>query len=153
MKIKSTRFGELEVDEEEILHFPHGIPGFLHEKAFVHIPHEVASPFSFLQSTTEADLSFLLVDPFAFVNDYEFVLEDEVAKELELSSKNPPQVFLIATVRKKVTDMTVNLLAPLVVNGAKCTGRQVILDKPEYSIRHRLFPNASPPTETAKGGL
>jgi len=153
MKIKSTRFGQLDVEEGQILHFPNGIPGFLDEKDFVHIPHEVGSPFSFLQSTTEANLSFLLVEPFAFINDYEFVLEDKVAKELELSQENPPQVFLIATVKEKVTDMTVNLLAPLIMNGVKRIGRQVILDKPEYSIRHKLIPEATSPTEIAKGGL
>jgi len=42
-------------------------------------------------------------------------------------------------------------LAPVVVNGVNRTGRQVILDKPEYSIRHKLFPNGLP-AEVAKGG-
>lgn len=139
MKIESTRFGELEVTEEQLFHFPHGIPGFYEERAFVHLPHEAESPFSFLQSTTEANLSFLLVNPFAILKEYEFTLEDEVAEELGLSSENPPQVFLIASVKEKLTDMTVNLLAPLVLNGVNRTGRQLILEKPEYSIRHKLF--------------
>lgn len=151
MRIESVRFGELEVSEEQILRFPHGIPGFLSEKAFVHIPYDQESPFSFLQSTNEVNLCFLLVNPFAFIQDYEFVLEDEIAKELELSPENPPEVFLIATVKETITNMTVNLLAPLVVNGTKRIGRQVILDKPEYSIRHRLFPDASA-MEIAEGG-
>lgn len=151
MKIQSTRFGELEVNEEQLLHFPHGIPGFLNEKAFAHIPYDAASPFSFLQSVNEADLCFLLADPFAFISDYEFDLDDELAEELGLSSENPPQVFLIATVRETIADLTVNLLAPLVVNGSKRIGRQIILDKPEYSIRHKLFTEASS-VEIAQGG-
>ncbi|SHN80925.1 flagellar assembly protein FliW [Desulfitobacterium chlororespirans] len=140
MKIESTRFGTLEVTSEQIIHFPHGIPGFLVEKAFVHLPHDEDSPFSFLQSTAEADLSFLLVDPFPFIPKYEFVLDDELVRELELSEENPPQIFLIGTVKEKITDMTVNLLAPIVVNRGKGIGRQIILDKTEYSIRHKLFP-------------
>lgn len=151
MNIKSTRFGLLEVADDQVFHFPLGIPGFHDEKLFAHIPHDSESPFSFLQSCTEANLNFLLVDPFFFFQDYEFVLEDEVALELELSLENPPQVFLIATVREKVAEMTVNLLAPLVMNWSKRVGRQVILDKPEYSIRHKLFPEGSP-AETAEGG-
>lgn len=150
MKIASTRFGPLEVAPEQILRFPHGIPGFLDEKAFVHLPHEENSPFSFLQSTAEADLSFLLVEPFFFLPDYEFVLEDELAGELELSPENPPQVFLIGTVKEKLTDMTVNLLAPLVINRDKGLGRQIILDNKDYSIRHRLFPEGQ--AEAAEGG-
>ncbi|WP_018212543.1 flagellar assembly protein FliW [Desulfitobacterium hafniense] len=151
MKIESTRFGTLEVAPEQIIHFPHGIPGFLDEKAFVHLPHDENSPFSFLQSTAEADLSFLLVDPFSFIPEYEFVLDDELAGELELSEENPPQVFLIGTVREKINDMTVNLLAPIVVNRNKGIGRQIILDKTEYSIRHKLFPEAQA-SEAAEGG-
>ena len=76
MQIESTRFGTIEVREEQVIHFPHGIPGFLNEKAFVHLPYEEGSPFSFLQSTTDPNLSFLLVDPFVFIKDYEFALED-----------------------------------------------------------------------------
>ena len=151
MKIESTRFGELEVAEEQLIHFSYGIPGFPDEKTFVHMGQDDESPFSFLQSTTEVNLTFLLTDPFAFINDYEFVLEDDVAKELDLSLENPPQVFLIATVREKLADMTVNLLAPVVVNGVNRKGRQVILDKPEYSIRHKLFPDGLP-IEAVKGG-
>lgn len=151
MKIESTRFGELEVEEEQFVKFPHGIPGFPDEKTFVYILHDAESPFSFLQSSTEANLSFLLVDPFAFINDYEFVLEDEIAAKLDLSLENPPQVFLIATVLDKMANMTVNLLAPIVMNRINRTGRQVILDNPEYSIRHKLFPDGLP-KEAVKGG-
>ena len=151
MKIESTRFGELEVAEEQLINFPHGIPGFPDEKTFVYILQDEDSPFSFLQSTTEVHLSFLLADPFAFIKDYEFVLEDDIAEELGLSQENPPQVFLIASVKEKLADMTVNLLAPVVVNGINRTGRQVILDKSEYSIRHKLFPDGLP-IEATEGG-
>ncbi|KUO71293.1 MAG: flagellar assembly protein FliW [Desulfosporosinus sp. BRH_c37] len=151
MKVKSTRFGELEVAEEQLFDFPYGIPGFPEEKTFVYLPHDAESPFSFLQSTTEANLTFLLADPFSFFKDYEFVIEDEVAKELGISQENPPQVFLIATVKEKLADMTVNLLAPIVINGVNHTGRQVILDKPEYSIRHKLFSDGLQ-AEEVKGG-
>lgn len=151
MKVDSTRFGQLEVAEEQLLNFPHGIPGFPDDKTFVHILQDEESPFSFLQSTTEVNLTFVLVDPFAFISDYEFVLEDDIAEELGLSLENPPQVFLIATVKEKLADMTVNLLAPVVVNWVNHKGRQVILDKPEYSIRHKLFPDGLP-KEAVKGG-
>ena len=151
MKIESTRFGQLEVAEEQLIHFSYGIPGFPDEKLFVHIGNDGESSFSFLQSTTEANLTFLLADPFAFINDYEFILEDDVAEELDISLGNPPQVFLIVTMKEKLSDMTVNLLAPVVVNGINRTGRQVILDKPEYSIRHKLFPDGLP-KEAVKGG-
>lgn len=151
MKIESTRFGELELEDEHFIRFPEGLPGFQGEKTFVLIEPDLESPFSFLQSAEEADLTFLLADPFVFFPEYEFVLEDEVAEELKLSEKNPPRVFLIATVRENLSDMTVNLLAPLVINQNSRTGRQVILNKTEYTVRQKLFPNGLPMNKT-KGG-
>lgn len=47
MKIESTRFGELEVAEEQIINFPHGIPGFPDEKTFAYILQDDESPFLF----------------------------------------------------------------------------------------------------------
>lgn len=151
MIVESTRFGELDVAEEQLFSFPYGIPGFPDEKSFVYLLHDVESPFSFLQSTTEPNLTFILVDPFAFFKDYEFVLDDEVAKELGLFQDNLPQVFLVASMKGKLEEMTVNLLAPLLLSEVNRTGRQVILDKTEYSICHKLFPDGLP-EEAVKGG-
>jgi flagellar assembly factor FliW len=151
MIIESTRFGKLEVAEEQIICFSHGIPGFPEEKTFAYIMYEAESPFSFLQSATEANLTFLIVDPFAFFHDYEFIIDDEIANELGLSQENPPQVFLIAKVKGELADMTVNLLAPIIINRINRTGRQVILDRPEYSISYKLFPYGLP-EKAGKGG-
>ena len=139
MKIESTRFGTIEITEEDILRFPLGIPGFLNEKEFVLLPHGTDSPFSFLQSVKEPNLSFLLVDPFAFYKDYEFVLDETLAKEMELTEDNPPRVWVIATIKENIRDMTVNLLAPIILNTKKREGRQIILEQSPYSIRHKLF--------------
>ena len=151
MIIQSTRFGQLEMDETEIITFPHGIPGFPEEKAFVLIGSGLESPFSFLQSTVEANLTFLLADPFVFFKGYEFKIEDEVTDELGVSLENPPQVFVIATVKEKLEDMTANLLAPVVMNGQQRIGRQIVLEKAEYGTRHLLFPDGLPKQDVQGG--
>ena len=140
MIIQSKRFGELNIAETDIINFPHGIPGFPDEKSFVSVGNDPNSPFSFLQSTTEAYLTFLLADPFTFFKDYEFVLDDQVDLELGISEDKPPQVFVIATVKEKLEDMTVNLLAPIVISNQNCIGRQIVLEKTAYGTRHPLFP-------------
>ena len=151
MIIQSTRFGPLEIAETDIIKFPHGIPGFPTEKTFIAVVNEPDSPFSFLQSATEANLTFLLADPFTFFNDYEFVLDDAVAQELGVSPEKPPQVFIIATVKEKLENMTVNLLAPLVINGQGRIGRQIVLDKSNYGTRQLLFPDGLP-KQVEQGG-
>ena len=151
MIIQSIRLGELDIAETDIINFPHGIPGFPDEKNFVSVVNDPNSPFSFLQSTTEAYLTFLLADPFTFFKDYEFVLDDAVDQELGISEENPPQVFVIATAKEKIEDMTVNLLAPIVINSQKSIGRQVVLEQSTYRTRHPLFPDGVIP-QASQGG-
>lgn len=138
MQVQSTRLGNMEVAATERITFPTGLPGFIEEKEFVLLP-ETNSPFAFLQSLREPDLTFLLVDPFAFYRDYSFDLNDEVVEELALTETNPPQVWCIVTVPGKATDMTVNLLAPILINRQDNVARQHVLETSKFTTRHRLF--------------
>lgn len=141
MKIQTTRFGEIEVPEEMIVQFPGGMPGFAGEEKFVLFPYEKDSPFSILQSITNPNLTFLLADPFRFFNDYVFELDDEMAKELGFSDGNPPYVYTVATLKDSLEMMTVNLLAPIVVNWEIRAGVQLIIENKNYSVQQRLFPD------------
>lgn len=151
MLFKSTRFGDLEIDEKDIIKFPNGLPGFPEEQKFILLPCQENSPFSFLQSASEANLAFLVVDPFMFFTDYEFKIEDELVQELNLSANNPPQVFSIVTVPDCTEEMTVNLLAPIIINTQDRIGLQFVLEKTNYKVKHLLFPQGLP-QKGNKGG-
>lgn len=140
MKIQSTRFGEMNIPEEHILRFDQGIPGFPDENEFAFLPYEAGSPFGFLQSTRDADLTFLIVEPFSFLPEYTFELNDEWSKELGVSTENPPQIFNIVSIKEPLQQSTVNLLAPVIVNWKDCKAKQIILEKVEYTTKHLLFP-------------
>jgi len=150
MKLQSTRFGELEIEESQILTFAQGIPGFLEEKSFALLPGPADTPFLYLQSCQDADLTFVLLDIFAVFKDYEFRLDDAVVKALELSQDNLPAIYNIVNVPAKTEDMTVNLAAPVVVHPETRQAMQVILHDTQYSTRHRLFP--APVAKAAQGG-
>ena len=141
MKIQTTRFGEIDIPEELVIEFAGGMPGFPGEEKFVLFPYEKESPFSILQSITNADLTFLLVDPFRFFNDYVFEMDDDLAKQWGFSDDNPPQVYTMATLKDSLEQMTVNLLAPIVVNWVARVGAQLIIENKNYSIKQRLFPD------------
>ena len=151
MIIKSTRFGELDVAEEMILEFPQGLPGFSNQKSFVFLPYQSDSPFAFLQSANEPDLTFMLVEPFTFFKDYDFEVDDESAEALGLSIENLPQIFNIVSLRGKFEEMTANLLAPIIVNWRDRYAMQIVLEKTSYTIRHRLFPDGLRSSQ-GKGG-
>ena len=151
MLVQSTRFGELEVAEEGILQFPCGIPGFVEEKTFALLPYQPDSPFSFLQSLKDPSLAFMLVEPFSFFPDYDFELDDVIVKELGLSDENVPQIFNIVRVPEKIEEMTVNLLAPIIVNWQSHKAMQHVLVTTSYPVRQRVFPEGIP-SRTGKGG-
>ena len=50
MLIQTTRFGEVEIQDQDILTFPSGMLGFSAERHFVMIEDEMGSPFHWLQA-------------------------------------------------------------------------------------------------------
>jgi len=156
MNIKTTRFGEIEVPEECIILFAGGLPGFPGETKFALFPYEKESPFSIMQSIANPDLTFLLADPYRFYNDYMFELDDQVAIDWGFSTANPPHVYTVATLKDTLEQMTVNLLAPIVVNWVTRIGAQLIIENKNYSVQQLLFPEGvkmkSAPKETERGG-
>ena len=54
-KVNTLRFGEIEVEEEKVVHFEDGIPAFEDEHEFLIIPYDDESPYVFLQSITTPD--------------------------------------------------------------------------------------------------
>ena len=152
MQIKSTRFGEFEVPEDLVVQFPEGLPGFEDQKQFAFLPYTVDednSPFAYMQSVQDPDLTLLLADPFLFFKHYSLNLNDEDAAQLGLSdSEETAGVYGVVAVPEKIDQMTVNLVAPIVVNWKEQKGMQIILDRSPYSTKHRLFPLGLPQQQT-----
>ncbi|MBQ1511362.1 MAG: flagellar assembly protein FliW [Selenomonadaceae bacterium] len=140
-KVNTVRFGEIEVDESKVVHFPQGIPAFEEEHEFLIVPYDEASPYVFLQSIATPDLAFLMTIPFVFFSDYEFEIDDESLARLGITRQEDLLIYVILTLPGgKVQDMTANLMAPIVINTANMQARQVVLDKSRYNTKHRLFP-------------
>ncbi len=140
MLVQSTRFGELDVAEEQIMDFPEGLLGFPDEKRFALMEYKPESPFFILQSMSDPDLTFLMINPFAFFNDYDFHMDDVMMAEIGLSADNPPTVFNIATVKDKLENMTVNLAGPVLVNVRDRKAAQWVIEKTQFPTRYPLFP-------------
>ncbi|MDF2925422.1 MAG: flagellar assembly factor FliW [Paenibacillaceae bacterium] len=139
MIIDSAWFGELEVKDEEVLTFLQGMPGFESHQKYVLLKPEELSPFAYLQSVEERELSFLTVDPFAVYPQYDFMLSTEVQEELGIVSEQDVKVLAVVTSKENVADMTMNLLAPLIFNVREKTGKQVVLHNTSYSVKHALL--------------
>src|SRR5689334_25213796 len=114
MDIATTRFGRLEVNEERIISFPHGLLGFPQHQRFALIQTGEENYFFWLQSVDEPGLAFVVTDPSIFFKDYEVPVREETQEEIGLSDARFAQTFVICN---KVDEwLTGNLLGPIVVN-------------------------------------
>lgn len=134
--IETLSWGKLEVSDEQLYHFPKGIPGFDEETDFALIA-MADTPFWYLQSVKEKGLSFLLSDPFAFYPAYEFELPDDEAEELGIEAE--VLIHCIVTLRDEVERSTINLLAPVVLNPTTRKGKQIVLHQTPYHTKHSLL--------------
>lgn len=143
-KVYTSRFGEIEVDEKKIVHFKNGIPAFEEEHEFIVLPYEEESPYYFMQSLKSPDLAFVLTIPFLFFPEYSFEIDEETIKELGIN--NSDQIFyytMITIPNGSIRNMTANLVAPIVINSGTMQAKQVVLEKSNYTTKHRLFPESA----------
>lgn len=137
--IQTERFGEIRVPKGEIIEFPEGLLGFAEQKNYVLVQEGAYEPFLWLQSTDDPHLSFVVVDPLAFLPDYKVEIKPSEIESLELASVDEAKVLVIVVVRDRPEDITANLQGPLVVNPEKCLGKQVVLLTDRYSTRHYIL--------------
>jgi len=138
MEFQSTRFGVIEVAEDEIIHFPQGIPGFEECRRFTLIVASESSPFRFLQSLDDPDLTFVVTDPLWFRPDYRVRVRREDLEKIGAAGVDEVAVYVIVTVPQNPQDMTANLLAPLLINTRTREGVQHVQSDSPYQTRHRI---------------
>lgn len=136
MKLETRDFGQVEIDENEILTFTGPIFGFEEYKKFAFLYQEgIDEHFIWLQSTEEPDLCFILLNPEAVTENYEPDLPAGISQTL---GEGPYMYWLVATIRDPFTDSTVNLKSPIVVNPSLHKAAQVVLEE-KLPIRYPLF--------------
>ena len=139
MKIATKFFGSIEVDEKDFITFGHGIPGFEKFHRYMIRKYTDQSPFLVLQSVEKADLAFILIELEQIVPGYSIDLSDDIVEELKLSTPEDAVVRVIVTLPEDVRQATVNLAAPIVINFKTGLAKQIILNNPEYSLKHPMF--------------
>lgn len=136
MIIETSRFGQLEVDDQRLIEFANGILGFPDYHRFALVQTGQDSGFYWLQATDCHELAFVVTDPRLFVPDYQVPIRAEELELLGLESVEGAQVFII--VNKVDGMLTGNLQGPLVINVATRVARQLVLSDRRYSTRHPL---------------
>ena len=124
--VRSARFGDFAVPVDRVLHFPQGLIGFPRTRRFVILDHRPGSPFKWMLCLEQPDVAFAVVEPGKMVPDYRAPLE--LAARTLGTDPADVALFVIVTIPPDPTAMTVNLMAPVVVDLRTRTSRQLVLE-------------------------
>jgi len=142
MKINTKFFGEVEIADEKIIYFENGIIGFPELKHFTLLHDEekgTAVGIRFLQSIEEPGFAMPVMDPFVVKADYTPEVEDELLKGLGDITEDNLLVLVTVTVPSDLTQMTVNLQGPFIINVDERKACQIIIDANDYPVKYPIY--------------
>lgn len=140
MRIATSRFGEIEINDNSIVSMPDGMLGFGEIKEYVLIQHNEGSPFLWYQAVHEPNLAFVIVDPFTFFPDYQVQLTKEDLEALKCENLTDLAVFAVVVIPENPENMTANLRGPIVINTENNIARQVVLTDGRYLPNQPIIP-------------
>lgn len=140
MEIDTRDFGIIEVGDDAIYDFDDGLYGFeyvkrfaIFEKAFEDVS------FLYLQSIDSIDPCFLVFEPWDLHPDYQPLVTKEDMEILQVVDIEDLIFLVIASVPSSITELSINIKSPVVLNPKTRKARQVILENPDYSVRYLPF--------------
>ncbi len=138
IKLDTSRFGEIEVTEDKVIFFDHGIPGFERSKRYILIDHDDGGMFKWLQAVDDPQVAFLMTDPCLFKQDYKVSISRPELKSLNAEDLSTIVTLVTVCVEPDNNLMALNLKGPIVFNSSNMTGKQLIVDKEDYSCRFEV---------------
>ena len=135
IRFESRRAGAIEVDAADVLEFE-PLPGFPNRRRFVLMEHGDRSELAWLVSLDDADLAFVVTNPWTFFPSYDPPVAMEHLAALEIEKREEAEILCLVTLDG--TTIHLNLLAPLLINVSTRKALQVVTDDRRYSTRMRI---------------
>ena len=142
MLVNTSRFGQVDVDDDRVITFPKGLLGFPSFTKYVLLETGEDSYFWWLQSAEAPDLAFVVTDPSLFISSYRVPIRAEQMDEMGIDTIDQAQVFVI--VNKHEDTLTGNLQGPLVINCRNKVGEQLVLSDRRFTTRVPLVELGAP---------
>ena len=140
MKIQTKPFGEIEIEESDLIHFPSGILAFENLHQYVILKESKEAPFSWLQSLDDPGLAFLIMNPMDIVDDYQpEIMKHEIRHLFDTEDNKKLELWCIITIPKNQPEkLTINLQGPIIVYPEKKLGGQFISNDDRHRVRMPL---------------
>lgn len=138
MQIEVTGIGTVDYEEKELLNFREGLYGFEDLHRYLPVPMEESDRIFILQSIEEPLISFILMNPFMIMEDYEPQPTASDMKELGNPAMEDVSFYVICSLKADLKESTLNLKCPIAVNAINREAKQLILEDSPYQLRHRF---------------
>jgi flagellar assembly factor FliW len=143
MTFVSVHFGSITVDEQSIIEFPEGLPGFEERRRFVPLQGPQQGGLVYLQSLERAELCFLALPVQVLRPEYGLLLTAEDLAALELPPDRQPAIgrdvaALAILSLAEGEEPTANLRSPVVIHMGTRRAVQAIRPDERYQCREPL---------------
>lgn len=142
MLINTKVFGEVEITDDKIITFPGGIIGFPELRRFTLLHDEekgVNAGIRWLQSLEEPGFAMPVMDPLAVKEDYNPEIDDELLTAIGEVTVDNLLVLVTVRVPSDLTQMSVNLQGPIIINVDNRKACQIIVDVDTYPVRFPIY--------------
>lgn len=139
MKIETTRFGTLDIDEAVIIQMTKPVLGFEEYRRYVLVETQDFEPFKWFQSVDNPDLAFVIVNPLMFFPDYALEVNPKEIEELDIADVADIVTYTIVTIPSDYRRMTANLQGPILINTRTRLAKQLVMVNSRHNIRQRLI--------------
>ncbi len=137
-KFRTVRFGELDYQEEDLIILPDGLVGMSHLRRWLILEMGDEIPMKWMQSLDRGDFGFPVTQPYLFHDEYEVKVPPLAKATMGTTQEQDMATLIITTVHAGGTQMTGNLMAPLLVDTETRRGVQLTLDNPNFSMRQEI---------------
>jgi len=144
MKKIMTRFGEVEYDPTNVIHFPEGLVGLDQLHDFLVMPNKKEGPLFWMQSVDDPDFAFVVTDPTNFFLNYQVRAAAIERKKLQIGPEDEYFVLSIVSISPE-KEITLNLAGPILYSPKTNRALQGVLEDNKYDTKTPL-----PQVEPAK---
>lgn len=137
MELVTKYFSNMTYEDNDVILFKNGLFGFENYKRFILIRFENNNnSLVCLQSIDAANIAFVMINPYHFINDYNVSLSETDISDLQLNDSNNLTVYNICVLQETIPQSTTNLRCPVIVNTETRLAKQIILENMEYPFKY-----------------
>ena len=141
MLVQTKFFGEIDLPEEKIVTLERGLIGLEQYKKYTSLYdcEKEEANISWFQSVEEPTLALPVIKPWLVKEDYDPVVEDELLTGLGDLTEENLVILLTMTVPEDIKQMSVNLMAPIIINADTRKGTQIVVENADYEVKYKIY--------------